>query len=117
LVREPPRRRRPVGGSGYNVEVAEPRDDFPNNYVGDLVPTERGWLVVPFPPNAGGNNFTVNYCPLNDMAGDRYFQLIDHPLKGLLFIHVGDVERINIAHVRTPKLVRLGLRVHANPRS
>jgi hypothetical protein len=47
LVREPPRRRRPVGGSGYNVEVAEPRDDFPNNYVGDLVPTERGWVVVP----------------------------------------------------------------------
>jgi hypothetical protein len=23
------------------------RDDFPNNYVGDLVPTERGWVVVP----------------------------------------------------------------------
>jgi hypothetical protein len=24
-----------------------PRDDFPNNFVGDLVPTERGWVVVP----------------------------------------------------------------------
>jgi hypothetical protein len=24
-----------VGGSGYNVAVAEPRDEFPNNYVGD----------------------------------------------------------------------------------
>src|ERR1700722_11625655 len=23
------------------------RDDFPNNFVGDLVPTERGWVVVP----------------------------------------------------------------------
>jgi integrase len=28
--------------------VAKPRrDDFPNNFVGDLVPTERGWVVVP----------------------------------------------------------------------
>lgn len=28
--------------------MAEPRrDEFPNNYVGDLVPTERGWVVVP----------------------------------------------------------------------
>jgi hypothetical protein len=23
------------------------RDDFPNNFVGDLVKTERGWTVVP----------------------------------------------------------------------
>jgi hypothetical protein len=28
--------------------VAKPRrDDFPNNYVGDLVETPRGWVVVP----------------------------------------------------------------------
>jgi hypothetical protein len=32
----------------YNVAVVEsPRDEFPNNFVGDLVPTERGWVVVP----------------------------------------------------------------------
>jgi hypothetical protein len=36
-----------VGGSGYNVAVAHPRDEFPNHYVGDLVPTDRGWVVVP----------------------------------------------------------------------
>jgi hypothetical protein len=36
-----------VGGLGYNVAVAGPRrDDFPNNYVGDLVHDERGWVVV-----------------------------------------------------------------------
>jgi hypothetical protein len=23
------------------------RDDFPNNFVGDLVKTDRGWVVVP----------------------------------------------------------------------
>jgi hypothetical protein len=22
-------------------------DEFPNNFVGDLVPTERGWVIVP----------------------------------------------------------------------
>jgi hypothetical protein len=28
--------------------VAEsPRDEFPNNFVGDLVRTDRGWVVVP----------------------------------------------------------------------
>jgi hypothetical protein len=28
--------------------MADPRrDEFPNNYVGDLVYTERGWVVVP----------------------------------------------------------------------
>jgi hypothetical protein len=38
----------PVAGLGYNVAVAEPpRDEFPNNFVGDLVHTERGWVVVP----------------------------------------------------------------------
>jgi hypothetical protein len=36
-----------VGGSGYNVAVSDPRDEFPNNFVGDLVHTERGWVVVP----------------------------------------------------------------------
>jgi hypothetical protein len=29
---------RPVGGVGYNIAVADPRDEFPNNFVGDLVP-------------------------------------------------------------------------------
>jgi hypothetical protein len=39
---------RPVGGPRYNIAVANPRrDDFPNNYVGDLVRTDRGWVVVP----------------------------------------------------------------------
>jgi hypothetical protein len=32
---------------GYNAAVAEPRDEFPNNFVGDHVPSERGWVVVP----------------------------------------------------------------------
>ena len=36
-----------VGGSGYNLAVADPREDFQNNFVGDLVPTECGWVVVP----------------------------------------------------------------------
>jgi hypothetical protein len=27
--------------------VAEQHDEFPNNFVGDLVSTERGWTVVP----------------------------------------------------------------------
>ncbi|HEY2085723.1 MAG TPA: hypothetical protein VGH54_06805 [Mycobacterium sp.] len=27
--------------------AAPRRDDFPNNFVGDLVPPERGWVVVP----------------------------------------------------------------------
>jgi hypothetical protein len=37
----------PVGASRYNVPVAEPPDDFPTKFVDDLVPTERGWVVVP----------------------------------------------------------------------
>jgi hypothetical protein len=33
---------------GYNRSVTgSHRDDFFNNDVGDLVPTERGWVVVP----------------------------------------------------------------------
>jgi hypothetical protein len=37
-----------VGEAGYNCAVAGTRrDDFPNNFVGDLVKTERGWTVVP----------------------------------------------------------------------
>ena len=40
--------RRSTLSDGNNVAVAEPkRDDFPNNFVGDLVPTEHGWVVVP----------------------------------------------------------------------
>lgn len=35
-VRESAHRGRPVGGSGYNVAVAEPRDEFPNNFDGSL---------------------------------------------------------------------------------
>jgi hypothetical protein len=35
----------PVGGLRYNIAVAEPRDDFPNNFVGDLVRTERCWAL------------------------------------------------------------------------
>jgi hypothetical protein len=43
-----PRPTRCVGGPRYNIAVAEsPRDEFPNNFVGDLVHTERGWVVVP----------------------------------------------------------------------
>jgi hypothetical protein len=38
----------PVGGSRYNIAVDEQRhEDFPNNFVGDLVQTDRGWVVVP----------------------------------------------------------------------
>ena len=41
-----------VGGSEYTVTLAEPRDEFPNNFVGDLVHTERGWVVnLPGWPN------------------------------------------------------------------
>lgn len=37
-----------VGGSAYNIAVAAPRrDEFPNNFVGDLVQTDRSWVVVP----------------------------------------------------------------------
>jgi hypothetical protein len=37
---------RSVGHPGYNIAVAEPRDKFPNHFVGDLVHTERGRMVV-----------------------------------------------------------------------
>jgi hypothetical protein len=36
-----------VGGPGYNTVTGPRRNDFPNNFVGDLVPTDRGWVVVP----------------------------------------------------------------------
>jgi hypothetical protein len=40
--------------------VAEPpRDEFPNNFVGDLVHDERGWVVVP-----------PTYCPDGHGYGD-----------------------------------------------
>ena len=37
----------PVGGPVYNVAVAKPRDDFPNQFVGDLLRTDRSWVGVP----------------------------------------------------------------------
>jgi hypothetical protein len=44
----PTTRRGHVGAMPYYVAVADPRrDEFPDNYVGDLVPTERRWVVVP----------------------------------------------------------------------
>jgi hypothetical protein len=42
-----PRPTRCVGGPGYNTVTEPRRDDFPNNFVGDLVPTDPGWVVVP----------------------------------------------------------------------
>jgi hypothetical protein len=40
--------------------VAEPpRDEFPNNFVGELVHDERGWVVVP-----------PTYCPDGHGYGD-----------------------------------------------
>lgn len=39
-------RQRVVGGSGYN-DVMPRREEFPNHFVGDLVPTDRDWVVVP----------------------------------------------------------------------
>jgi hypothetical protein len=37
-----------VRAERYNGAVAERRrDEFPNNFAGDLVKTERGWVVVP----------------------------------------------------------------------
>jgi hypothetical protein len=62
-----------VAGSGYNVAVAEPSDEFPNNYVGDLVPTERGRVVVPptcWPDghhyNEPGWSVSSVWCTCND---------------------------------------------------
>lgn len=40
-------RRYSVGGSEYKVPVAEPSDEFPNNFVGNHAHTDRGWVVVP----------------------------------------------------------------------
>ena len=34
------------------------RDEFPNNFVGDLVPTERGWVVVPPTCCLDGHNYS-----------------------------------------------------------
>jgi hypothetical protein len=47
--------------------VAEPRDEFPNHYVGDLVPTEHGWVAI-----------TSN--SLRQRSGDTYLMLGDHEL-------------------------------------
>ena len=46
-----------VGGPGYETVVAEPRDEFPNNFVGDLVQTERGWVVMPPTCCAAGHDY------------------------------------------------------------
>jgi len=54
--------------------VAGPRrDDFPNNYVGDLVQTERGWTVVPptccpagHDYGEGGWSVSSVWCTCND---------------------------------------------------
>jgi hypothetical protein len=37
-----------------------PHDAFPNNFIGDLVPTERGWVVVP-----------PTCCPVGHAYSDR----------------------------------------------
>jgi hypothetical protein len=64
-----------VGGSGYNVAVADPRDEFPNHFVGDLVPTERGWVVVPPTRCPDGHGYTDGgwsvssvWCTCNGLA-------------------------------------------------
>jgi hypothetical protein len=38
--------------------VADPYDEFPNHYVGDLVPTDHGWVVVPPTCCPDGNAYT-----------------------------------------------------------
>jgi hypothetical protein len=63
-----------VGGSGYNIAVIEPRrDDFPNHFVGDLVETHHGWVVVPPTCCPGGHNYrdpgwsvSSVWCTCND---------------------------------------------------
>jgi hypothetical protein len=54
--------------------VAEPRDVLPNNFVGDLVHTERGWVVVP--PTCcpaghayGDSGWSVSGCGAHAMTG------------------------------------------------
>jgi hypothetical protein len=57
-----------VRGPGYNAAVAEPpRDEFPNNFVGNLVHDERGWVVVP-----------PTYCP----DGHGYDDSLPHIRRG-----------------------------------
>lgn len=65
--------RGPVGGSGYNIAVATPRDEFPNNFVGDIVETAAGWVVLPptYCPdghayNEAGWSVTSVWCTCND---------------------------------------------------
>jgi hypothetical protein len=38
--------------------VTGSRDEFPNHYVGDLVPTERGWVVVPPTCRPDGHDYS-----------------------------------------------------------
>jgi hypothetical protein len=62
-----------VGGLGYNGAVAGPRrDDFPDHFVGDLVKTDRGWVMVPPTccPNGhdygdGGRSVSSLWCTCN----------------------------------------------------
>jgi hypothetical protein len=50
--------------------VAEPRrDDFPNNFVGDLVPTERGWVVVVPTCCPDGHDYRSIMLPPNAFRG------------------------------------------------
>jgi uncharacterized protein YegP (UPF0339 family) len=49
----------PIRSSSFNARYRFRRDDFPNNFVGDLVKTDRGWVVVP-----------PTYCPAGHDYGD-----------------------------------------------
>jgi hypothetical protein len=40
------------------VAVADPRDEFPNNFVGDLMPADKGWVVVPPTSCPDGHSYT-----------------------------------------------------------
>jgi hypothetical protein len=52
----------------YNGPVAEPqRDDFPNNFVGDLVPTDRGWVVVPPTCCSAGHDYGDGGCSVSSV--------------------------------------------------
>jgi hypothetical protein len=57
----------------YNVAVTESRDEFPNDFVGDLVHTDRGWVVVPPTSCPAGHDFgdggwsaSSVWCTCND---------------------------------------------------
>jgi hypothetical protein len=58
--------------------VAEPRrDDFPNNFVGDLLHTERGWVVVPPTACPAGHDYTDSGWAVSSVwcsCGDRHME-------------------------------------------